>query len=153
MDEDQHDKIFEFAEERGTTFSSFVRRAVEARYHRLDNDDVARDFQPLLDEIESVGERVESLTPLLEQLRSLIEEQTAEKAPEGSTDDAAPFSDDVAEEVFGHIRRMESATIPDLVEQTSHDRPTVRGAIARLESDFVITELEDDRGVPAWGVR
>lgn len=153
MDKDHHDKVVKFVNDRGTTFSSFVRRAVEARRHRLENDDVAREFQPLLDEIESVGEGVENVAPLLDELRSLVEEQDDQKEPDTTTLGTVAPSDKMAKQVFSHINKMGSATIPELVEKTSLDRPTVRGVIARLESDFAIEELEEDGGVPAWEVK
>lgn len=153
MDEDHHDEVVEFVENRGETFSSFVRRAVEARRHRLENDGVAREFQPLLDEIEGVGEGVENLTTQFDQLQSLIKELAERNGDDVVSDDSDPVSDETTDSVLAHIRDADRATIPELVEETSFERHMVQRAITRLEADFVITEIDEDGSVPGWEVR
>ncbi len=153
MDEEHHDEVVDFVENRGETFSSFVRRAVEARRHRLENDGVAREFQPLLDEIEGVGEGVENLTSQLDQLQSLIKEVAERNGDNVVSDDGDSLSNETTDSVLAHIRDIDGATIPELVEETSFERHTVQRAIARLEADFVITERDENGSVPVWEVR
>lgn len=153
MSEEHHDDLTTFLENRGTTFSGFVRRAVEARRHRIENDNIAREFQPLLDELEQVGNNVGDLTTQLDDLETLVGE-LAERNKQGeSSSDSTQATDDAAEQVFARIRKSGEVTIPELVETTPLERSTIQRAIARLEADFAITELDGDDSTPAWEVR
>lgn len=154
MPEGLHKDITDFTDERGTSFSSFVRRSIVLLRSRLENDGTPREFQPLLKEIKDVEENVAELDSSMSQIqKSLADREGANKQNAVPADGAKSSDEWMANRIYAILKEEGSKSIPELTESSGFDRQNIQRGINLLRDSYAIKECTDNTDVSQWEVR
>lgn len=136
----RHDSLKQFAADREMSFSQFVRRACEEERHRLENDGISRDLQPLPSELDQINSRLDELDELRD---ALVEVQHRLEFAESRSQTSREM---VAEPIFHLLRNQGQLTLPEILENldVERSRSEARSGIALLRKEFRIRILEPE---------
>lgn len=148
ISEGQHQTLVDFAEENGMHFSELVRRSCAHFRNQHENDQTARELQPLLHEIQEQSEQLESQSTLIEALGDQLEHLSG--AVDDDSDESNLSDEELAEDLWTLLKKEEALTIPDMVKDTKFDHQQVKRGLNKLRDSHVVQRAESDSTETAW---
>ncbi|QZP36342.1 hypothetical protein [Halobaculum magnesiiphilum] len=148
ISEGQHETLVDFAKENGMTFSELVRRSCAHFRNQHENDQTARELQPLLHEIRKHSDQLESQATLIEALGSRLDDLS--ESFEGDSDRSDLSDEELADELWKILDKDETLTTLEIMEDTELDRRQVHRGLNRLRDSHVAREVETQSGGTGW---
>lgn len=131
---ERHQKLKEFAHEKGTNFSQLVREGAELVRYRHQNGGIPKEFHPLLQEIESVKEKIDETNQNLSDLTETVEEPGQDR------------SENYSESILELFYDGSQWTIPQIGKELSIAHEEVQSSLRILEDRHAIRRIEPDDG-------
>ena len=148
ISEGQHETLVNFAKENGMSFSELVRRSCAQFRNQHENDQTARELQPLLHEIQKHSEQLESQSTLIEAFGNQLDDLSGSFEEDSDTSDLS--DKELANELWKVLEEDERITIPEFVETTEFNRQQVHRGLNSLRDSHVVQQIETDSGGTAW---
>jgi DNA-binding transcriptional regulator GbsR (MarR family) len=148
ISEGQHQTLVDFAEENGMHFSELVRRSCAHFRNQHENDQTARELQPLLHEIREQSEQLESHSTLIEALGDQLDHLSG--AVNDDADEASLSDEELAEDLWTLLKKEKELTILEMVNDTEFDRRQVQRGLNKLRDSHVVQTAENDSNETAW---
>ena len=129
----RHEKLSDFAEERGLSFSGFVRRGAEELRHRLEDDGTDRELQPILGELDRQQETLDEFKA--GEFEVLVSTSVAEEGLDVPEVDLVCFYEPVPTAIRSSSRYWPIRLMADVIFSISSE-PASAERLAAEESSF-----------------
>lgn len=146
-----HDELTEFASDEGMSFSALVRQGAQQFRRKRERDGVERELQPVIGELESQSEHINTLDDRVGELQRAVEAFRDELSTDDPDGETSPDVEVVAEDIRQMLEAEGPLSLSELVEKTEYPRPSVQRGIEELEKSYLIGQVDDGSGPPEWG--